>query len=180
MPVKIRLSRQGRKARPFYHIVVADSRAPRDGKYIERLGLYNPLSNPAKIEINFDKALDWLQKGAQPTDTCRAILSNQGILFKNHLLNGVKKGAFNQEEADRRFENWMKEKENKLQAKKESVAQSRDEEARKRFEAESKARETKAQEIAKKNAEAAKQETEAAASEGEEPAAETPAENTEA
>ncbi len=91
MPVKIRLSRHGRKKNPYYHIVVADSRAPRDGRYIERIGSYNPLTNPATIELNFDRALDWLQKGAQPTDTCRAILSYKGVLYKNHLLIGVKK-----------------------------------------------------------------------------------------
>lgn len=180
MPVKIRLSRQGRKGRPFYHIVVADSRAPRDGKYIERLGLYSPLSNPATIEINFDKALDWLQKGAQPTDTCRAILSEQGILIKNHLLNGVKKGAFNTEEADKRFETWMKDKENKIQVKKEQVALSLEEAAKNRLEAESKSREAKALEIAKKNAEAAKEAVKEEKAEAEEPAADQPAETPEA
>ena len=100
MPVKIRLSKKGRKKLPYYHIVVADSRAPRDGKFVERIGLYNPQTNPATIELNFDRALDWLQKGAQPTDTCRAILSEQGVMMKKHLIEGAKKGAFSMEEAE--------------------------------------------------------------------------------
>ena len=99
MPVKIRLARHGRKKGPFYHIVAADSRAPRDGRYIERIGIYNPKTNPATIELDFDKSLDWLMKGAQPTDTCRAILSYKGVLYKKHLLEGVKKNAFSAEEA---------------------------------------------------------------------------------
>lgn len=92
MPTRIRLQRKGKKGRPYYHVVVADSRAPRDGKYIERIGAYVPNQNPAFIELNNEKALDWLQKGAQPSDTCRAILSYTGIVYKNHLANGVKKG----------------------------------------------------------------------------------------
>ncbi len=117
MPVRIRLSRQGRRKRPFYHIVVADSRAPRDGKFIERLGFYNPLTNPATIEISFDRALYWLQQGAQPTDTCRSLLSRVGVLYKKHLLEGVKKGAFTEEEAEKRFAAWLEEKQKKLQEK---------------------------------------------------------------
>ncbi len=116
MPVKIRLARHGRKGRPFYHIVIADSRAPRDGRYIERIGSYNPNTNPATIDLDFDGALNWLQKGAQPTDTARAILSYRGVLLKNHLLKGVKKGAFTKEEAERRFEAWLSEKNAKIQA----------------------------------------------------------------
>ncbi len=102
MPVKIRLARHGRKGYAYYHIVVADSRAPRDGRFIERIGSYNPNTNPATIDLNFDKALDWLFKGAQPTDTCRAILSYKGVMMKKHLLEGVKKGAFDDAEAERR------------------------------------------------------------------------------
>ncbi|MBN2750407.1 MAG: 30S ribosomal protein S16, partial [Bacteroidales bacterium] len=122
MPVKIRLSRHGRKRAPFYHIIVADSRAPRDGKYIERIGSYNPVSNPAIIDLDFDKALDWLQKGAQPTDTTRAILSYRGVFMKKHLLEGVKKGALTAEQAEAKFEAWVKEKESKIEAKKQSLA----------------------------------------------------------
>jgi small subunit ribosomal protein S16 len=178
MPAKIRLSRQGRKGRPFYHLVVADSRAPRDGRYIENLGLYNPLTNPATIEIDFDKALAWLQKGAQPTDTVRSILSYKGILMKNHLLNGVKKGAFSAEEAEIRFERWLKEKETKIETKKENLLKSKEEDIKDRMEAETKARAAKAEEVAKKNAKAAAAEKAEAASE--EPVADAPAENTEA
>jgi len=108
MAVKIRLARKGRKRLAYYHIVVADSRSPRDGRYIEKIGKYNPLSNPASIELDFDKALGWLQNGAVPTDTCRAILSYKGVLIKKHLLEGVKKGAFDEAEATKRFEEWMK------------------------------------------------------------------------
>jgi len=178
MPAKIRLSRQGRKGRPFYHLVVADSRAPRDGRYIENLGLYNPLTNPATIEIDFDKALAWLQKGAQPTDTVRSILSYKGILMKNHLLNGVKKGAFSAEEAEIRFERWVKEKETKIETKKENLLKSKEDEVKDRLEAETKARAAKAEEVAKKNAKAAA--AEKAEAHSEEPVADEPAENTEA
>ena len=178
MPAKIRLSRQGRKGRPFYHLVVADSRAPRDGRYIENLGLYNPLTNPATIEIDFDKALAWLQKGAQPTDTVRSILSYKGILMKNHLLNGVKKGAFSAEEAEIRFERWLKDKESNIEAKKESLLKSKEEQVKDKLEAESKARAAKAEEVAKKNAKAAAAAKEEASSE--EPVADEPAETTEA
>ena len=96
MSVRIRLSRHGRKAAAYYHIVVADSRAPRDGKFIERLGSYNPNTNPATIELNFERALYWLQTGAQPSDTAKSLLSKQGVLLKKHLLEGVKKGAFDE------------------------------------------------------------------------------------
>ena len=103
MAVKIRLARHGKKAAPFYHIVAADSRAPRDGKFIEKLGTYNPITNPATIELNFERALDWLMKGAQPTDTCRAILSYKGVLYKKHLLGGEAKGAFSESDAEAKF-----------------------------------------------------------------------------
>ena len=103
MPVKMRLARHGRKRYAYYHIVVADSRAPRDGRYIERIGTYNPNSNPATIDLDFDKAYDWLVKGAQPTDTVKAILSYKGVLYKKHLMGGVKKGAFDEAEARKTF-----------------------------------------------------------------------------
>jgi small subunit ribosomal protein S16 len=118
MAVKIRLARKGRKKQAYYHIVVADSRSPRDGRYIEKIGNYNPLTNPATIELDFDKALGWLQNGALPTDTCRAILSYKGVLIKKHLLEGVKKGAFDDAEATRRFEEWMKQNDAKIEAEK--------------------------------------------------------------
>lgn len=111
MPVKIRLQRHGRKGKPIYHIVVADARAPRDGRFIERLGLYNPNTNPATIDLNVDKSVQWLVDGAQPSDTCRAILSYKGVLMKKHLSEGVKKGAFTEEEAEKRFAEWVASKE---------------------------------------------------------------------
>jgi len=143
MPAKIRLARHGRKKSPYYHIVISDSRAPRDGRYIERIGIYNPGTNPATIKLDFDRALEWLQKGAQPTDTCRAILSYKGVLFKNHLLNGVKKGAFSEDEAEVRYNTWLKEKENEIQTKKSKIEKALEEEEKKRFEAEKKIKETK-------------------------------------
>jgi small subunit ribosomal protein S16 len=152
MPVKIRLTRQGRKKKPIYHIVVADSRAPRDGRFIERIGLYNPGTNPATIDLDFDKALDWLQKGAQPTDTCRAILSYKGVMIKKHLLEGAKKGAFSEEEALLRFDKWLNEKEAKIQAKADKVIKSKETEAKKRLENEVKAKEAMAEAVAKKKA----------------------------
>jgi len=180
MPVKIRLTRRGKKKAPFYHIVIADSRAPRDGRFIESIGRYNPNTNPATIELDFDRALDWLTKGAQPTDTCRAILSYKGVLMKKHLLDGVKKGAFNEEQAEAKFQTWLGQKEGKIQAKRDSLQKGAELDAKKRLEAESKVREARAEEIAKKNAEAAAAEAkeEAAAEEtAEEQAPE--AENTE-
>jgi small subunit ribosomal protein S16 len=150
MPVKIRLSKKGRKKLPYYHIVVADSRAPRDGKFIERIGVYNPQTNPATIELNFDRALDWLQKGAQPTDTCRAILSAQGVMMKKHLLEGVKKGAFSAEEADSRYQKWYNDKLAQLKAQSDKISKGKADDEKKRMAAESKVREAKAQEVAKK------------------------------
>jgi len=118
MPVKMRLQRKGRKRRPFYHIVVADVRAPRDGRFIERLGSYNPMTKPATIEIDRDKAYDWLEKGAQPTDTVRAILRFKGVYYKRHLMRGVKKGALSQEEAENKYTEWVEAKEAKIAARK--------------------------------------------------------------
>ena len=117
MAVKIRLARHGKKGFAFYHIVAADSRAPRDGKFIEKLGTYNPNTNPATIDLNFEKALDWLLKGAQPTDTCRAILSYKGVMYKKHLLGGVAKGAFSESDAEAKFNKWLSEKQTKVEIK---------------------------------------------------------------
>jgi small subunit ribosomal protein S16 len=118
MATRIRLSRHGRKKQAFYHIVVADTRSPRNGRFIEKLGTYNPNTNPAKIDINFDGAVDWLLKGAQPSDTARAILSYKGVMMKKHLMAGVAKGAFNKEEAEKRFAAWMENKESQVADKK--------------------------------------------------------------
>ncbi len=178
MAVKIRLARKGRKRTAFYHIVVADSRSPRDGRYIERIGNYNPRTNPATIELDFDKALGWLQKGALPTETCRAILSYKGVLLKKHLLEGVKKGAFDEAEANRRFEAWMKQNEEKIESKKSSIEKSKDADVSKRLLAEKKVNEERAARLAKKQAElAAKEQAETASEEAPaEASAETSAE----
>jgi len=158
MPVKIRLTRRGRKKQPFYHIVVADSRAPRDGKYIEKLGMYNPTTKPATIDLDFDKALDWVQKGAQPTDTCRAILSYKGVLMKKHLQEGVRKNALTQEEADKKFNEWLTDKEQKIRAAREAEISKLQKEEEQRIEAEKKINQERAEELAKRNAEQAKEE----------------------
>ena len=117
MSTKIRLQRGGRKGRPVYSIVVADARSKRDGRFIEKLGTYNPNTNPATIDLNFDSTLSWVMKGAQPTDTARAILSYRGVMMKKHLLEGVRKGALTEEQADAKFEAWVSEKENKIDGK---------------------------------------------------------------
>ena len=117
MPVKIRLQRHGKKGKPYYWIVAADARAKRDGKYLQKLGAYNPNTNPATIDLNLDKSVEWLQNGAQPTDTARAILSYKGALLKNHLAGGVKKGALTEEQAEKKFNAWLEEKATKVQAK---------------------------------------------------------------
>ena len=165
MATKIRLARHGRKGRPFYHVVVADSRAPRDGRYIERIGSYNPMTNPATIDLNFDRALYWLMTGAQPTDTAKRILSYEGVLMKKHLLEGVKKGAFDMAADDTKFEAWKKEKIAKIQAKIARLANESESAYKARLEAEAKVKEAKAEIVAKKQAEiaAAKAEAEAAA-----------------
>ncbi len=155
MSVKMRLTRHGRKRYAYYHIVVADSRAPRDGRYIESIGIYNPNSNPATINLDFDKAYDWLTKGAQPTDTVRAILSYKGVLYKKHLMGGVQKGAFDVAEAERRLENWMTQKDAKIQAKIDRLAGDADAEFKKQLAAEIKVKEQKAAAVAAKNAELA-------------------------
>jgi small subunit ribosomal protein S16 len=177
MSVKIRLARKGRKKQAYYHIVVADSRSPRDGRFIERIGVYNPITDPATIEINFEKALGWLQNGAQPTDTCRAILSYKGVLLKKHLLEGVKKGAFDEAEAEKRFNDWMKKREEEIDSKKSSLEKTSEDNRKKRLDAEKAVKEARAEELAKKQA-AMAAEAEAAAKAAvaaEVPAAETPA-----
>lgn len=125
MAVKLRLQRKGRKASPFYHIVVADSRSPRDGRFIEKIGTYNPLTVPATIELNRDLAFDWLMKGAQPTDTVRAILRFKGVLLRKHLDRGVKKGALTQEQADEKLAKWIEQKEARITARREQTAESK-------------------------------------------------------
>ena len=155
MPAKMRLQRHGRKRYAYYHIVIADSRAPRDGRNIDRVGSYNPNTNPATIDLDFDKAIDWLQKGAQPTDTVRAILSYKGVMYKKHLLGGVAKGAFTAEEAETKFEAWMAEKAKKVQAKKDCLVVNSETSKKAQLEMEAKKNAERANAIAKRNAEAA-------------------------
>jgi small subunit ribosomal protein S16 len=171
MAVKIRLARKGRKKLAFYHIVVADSRSPRDGRYIEKIGSYNPVTNPATIELDFDKALGWLQNGALPTDTCRAILSYKGVMLKKHLLEGVKKGAFDEAEATKRYETWMAQNEAKIESKKSGLEKSRDDQLDKQLTAEKRINDARLAKIAKRKAEQdAKLVREVAAASEEEPA----------
>lgn len=152
MPAKIRLQRFGKKGRPFYHIVIADGRAPRDGRSIEKLGTYDPITNPATIELNFDRALHWLQVGAQPTDTVRSILSYKGVMFKNHLLKGVAKGALTEEQAEVKFNEWLSGKETQINAKKSDLATSAREDKKSRMEAETKVNEARLEVLNKRKA----------------------------
>ena len=184
MPARIRLQRHGKKNQPFYHIVVADGRAPRDGRFIEKLGTYNPLTNPATIDLNFDRAVEWVKNGAQPSDTVRRILSYKGVLLRRHLQIGVEKGAITQEQADVRFNEWLQAKEAKINSKKSDVENNARNTKKARLEAEKKANETKAAAVAAKRQAAAEAEAAAKAeaeaaenAEGEAPAeTEAPAE----
>ncbi len=152
MATKIRLQRFGKKGKPFYHVVVADARAPRDGKFIERLGSYNPNTNPATIELNFDKAVTWVLNGAEPTDTARAILSYKGVLYKKHLEVGVRKGALTQEQADAKYTQWLDTKAGKISGKTEGLATTKAEARKTALAAEAKKNADRATAIALKNA----------------------------
>ena len=167
MAVKIRLQRHGKKGKPFYWIVAADARSKRDGKYLEKIGTYDPNQKPASIDLDFDSALSWLDKGAQPTNTAKAILSYTGVLMKKHLNGGVKKGAFTEEEAKKKFDKWMKEKSAKVEKKIEDVKTA--------LESNKKEARLKEEEYRKKKLEDAKAKDEAKAAE-EAPAEEAPAE----
>jgi len=188
MSVKIRLQRHGKKGKPFFHIVVADSRSRRDGKFIEKLGTYNPITNPATIDLNVDSAVKWLNNGAQPTDTARAILSYKGALYKKHLQGGVAKGAFDEAEAEKRFNAWVEAKDAKVQGKVEGLTKAQADAKKAAFDAEAKVNESRiaaaaqAEADAKAAEEAANVPAEevAEATEGEAPAAESIEENTEA
>ena len=152
MATKIRLQRHGKKGKPFYYIVVADSRSPRDGKFIERLGSYNPNTNPATINLDFDSAVNWVSTGAQPTDTVKAILSYKGVLYKNHLNGGIKKGALTPEQADEKFSTWLQSKEGKIEAKITGLASKKEETKKAALAEETKRKEAVAAAIAAKNA----------------------------
>lgn len=148
MATKIRLQRHGKKGAPYYHVVVADSRAKRDGRYIERLGFYNPNTNPATIDINFDKTLHWVQVGAEMSDTARAILSYKGVLYKNHLINGIKKGALTEADVEKKFDKWLKEKEAKVAGKSDAHAAAIKKTQDARLAKEKEVNETRAKELA--------------------------------
>jgi small subunit ribosomal protein S16 len=148
MATKIRLQRGGRKSRPIYSIVVADARAKRDGRFIEKLGTYNPNTNPATIDLNFDSALSWVMKGAQPTDTARAILSYRGVMMKKHLLEGVRKGALTEEQAEAKYEAWLSDKESKIGANAKAIAEKKAADKTARLAAESEVNKARAAAIA--------------------------------
>ncbi|MDP5099241.1 MAG: 30S ribosomal protein S16 [Crocinitomicaceae bacterium] len=151
MATRIRLQRHGKKGKAFFHLVAADSRAKRDGKFIEKLGIYNPNTNPATIEINFDRTLSWVQVGAEMSETARAILSYKGVLHKNHLLNGVKKGALSTEQAEAKFAAWLAEKDAKVSGKSEGLAKNAAADKATRMKAEAEANIAKAAALEAKN-----------------------------
>lgn len=179
MATRIRLQRHGRKRRAIFTIVVADQRAKRDGRYIEKIGQYNPNTNPATLDLDFDRALDWVMKGAQPTDTARAILSYKGVMMKKHLMDGVKKGALTEEQVEEKFNAWLEEKENRIQQKRDNLTNAEEASKKARLEAEAEVNKKRAEAIAAKNApeapaeeEVAEEAPEAAAEEAPEAAAE--------
>ncbi|GIV39098.1 MAG: hypothetical protein KatS3mg033_0898 [Thermonema sp.] len=147
MAVRIRLARRGRKKKPMYDVVVADSRAPRDGKFIEKVGRYNPLTDPATIVLDEERILDWLLKGAQPTETVRRMLKYRGILLRKHLEVGIRKGAITREEADKRYQEWLQAKEAKIEGKKTRLAQQKEAAKKAQLEAEAKIKEERAKAI---------------------------------
>jgi len=155
MPVKIRLQRHGKKGKPFYWIVAANSRSKRDGKFLEKLGTYNPISNPAQIDLDVDAAVQWLKNGAQPTDTARRILSYKGVLLKHHLLGGVAKGALTEEQAEAKFNAWLEAKNNKVSSKEERLAKEKAAAKAKALDAEKETNEKRKNDAAAKAAEAA-------------------------
>ena len=179
MATKMRLQRFGKKRSPFYHIIIADGRAPRDGRYIEKIGTYNPIPNPAEIKLDFDKALDWLQKGAQPTETMRAILAYKGVLYKHHLIKGVKKGALTEAEVEAKFQSWQADKDAKIEAKLSGLADKARAERKAILDSETKINEDRAAELAKRRAAAVEEQvaaTQEAAAEEETAETEVPAE----
>lgn len=180
MATRIRLQRHGRKGYAFYQIVVADSRAPRDGRFIERIGSYNPNTNPATVDLNFDRALYWLQVGAQPTDTARNILSREGVCLKKHLLEGVKKGAFDEVKAEEKFQAWKQNKQASFEAIKNKDAEAAKAAKAARLEAEKEVNKVKAEALAQKKAEkAAAEAAKQAEAAAETTAEEAPAESAE-
>lgn len=151
MATRIRLQRHGKKGKPFFHLVAADSRAKRDGKFIEKLGTYNPNTNPATIDLDFDRTLHWVQVGAEMTDTARALLSYKGVLYKNHLINGIKKGALTEDQVEEKFAKWLEEKEAKINAKKDGLSKDAEKAKADKFKAEVAVKEERAKAIEAKN-----------------------------
>ena len=182
MATRIRLQRFGRKSRPIFHIVVADSRAKRDGRKIEKLGVYNPNTNPATIDLNFDSALDWVMKGAQPSDTARAILSYKGVMMKKHLIEGVRKGAHTEEQVEDKFNAWLADKDGRISAKADGLSKAEADAREKALAAEIEVNTNRAAAIAAKNAPVVEEVTEeapAAEATEEAPAAESTEETAE-
>lgn len=179
MATRIRLQRHGKKSKAFFHMVAADSRAKRDGKFIEKLGIYNPNTNPATIDIDFDRALHWVQTGAEMTDTARALLSYRGVLYKNHLIKGIAKGALTEEQVEAKFNEWVAQKEGLIGKKVEKLAKESDADKTARLKAEAEVKEARAKAIAEKNAPVeeapAEGEAEVEAAAEETPAEEAPA-----
>ncbi|MBT8318420.1 MAG: 30S ribosomal protein S16 [Lutibacter sp.] len=165
MSVKIRLQRHGKKGKPFYWIVAADARSKRDGKYLEKIGTYNPNTNPATIDLDIDGAVQWLQNGAQPTDTAKAILSYKGAMLKNHLVGGVAKGALTEEQAEEKFQAWVADKEAKIAAKRDGLSKAKDDEKAKALAAEAKINEDRLAAAQEAENEAIKAEADAKAAE---------------
>jgi len=165
MAVRLRLQRHGKKGRPFFHVVAADQRSPRDGRFIEKIGTYDPTTVPATIDLDLDKAVDWMQKGAEATNTVKAILKYKGAAYKNHLLNGVHKGAVKAEDVEAKFQKWMDEKATKVSGHTDSIAKAKAEARKKALEAE--------KEVKEKRRKAAEEATAAANAQAEAPAAET-------
>lgn len=164
MATRIRLQRFGKKNQPFYHIVIADGRAPRDGRFIEKIGTYNPMTNPATIDMNFERALYWVEVGASPSDTVRSILKREGVMLMKHLKGGIAKGAISEADANRKFDAWKQDRESKVNNMKRELADKTRTDSKKRLEAETKLREVIAQKVAAKyqaevQAEAAGEET---------------------
>ncbi|MDR1758860.1 MAG: 30S ribosomal protein S16 [Bacteroidales bacterium] len=175
MATRIRLQRKGKKNQPFYHIVIADGRAPRDGRFIEKLGTYNPLTHPATVQLNFERALYWVETGASPSDTAHSILKHEGVYLMKHLKGGIAKGALTELEAERKFEAWKQAKETKVSNIKREDAERQRGEMKKRMEAETKTREVISAKVAAKYAQAAAQEAAAKSVEEELPAETEPA-----
>lgn len=180
MAVKIRLQRHGKKDAAFFHVVAADGRAPRDGAFIEKLGTYNPNTNPATIDLNFENTLRWLQNGAVPTDTCKAILSYKGIMMKKHLLDGVKKGALTDAQVEERFAKWLEQKDTKISSKKDNLSSDAKKAVSDKFKAETASKDARTAKIAAKTAVVEPAAAESESQVEETPATDAPTENTEA